>query len=89
MPFIFISTTYVDESMTVPWEGNDYTNGRISSFNDIAQRLCEKYGAEFVDVKGMDNSMLSDGLHPNNKGYEHMFKIILPKVKEIFPEIIS
>ncbi|HII72739.1 TPA: hypothetical protein HA265_08340 [Candidatus Woesearchaeota archaeon] len=75
--FLFAATP-VDESRTLPYEGNHYSNSRIQQFNSVMRDIA---GGDFLDlyaaVDGPDwNDMLDDGLHPSGEGYEKMFLVI-------------
>ena len=58
----------------------------IESHNNGLKKLCVKYSLPFLDPrdifkKGKLEELYVDGLHPNAKGYELMFKSIYSKLK--------
>jgi lysophospholipase L1-like esterase len=61
---------------------------RIESHNKGLKKLCLKYNLPFLDPrdifkrKSLEKYYI-DGLHPNSKGYELMFKTIYSKLKEL------
>ena len=78
---IFIGLTSVDESITIDYEGTIFTNEKVKEFNDKIRELCQKNNIPFFDMfkefsKLNYKSLLADGLHPNSKGYEEMYKLI-------------
>lgn len=80
----FIGLTPIDDSKTspVPWNKDIvYRNEFIREYNQLAGKVCEKEGAEFIEIleKWSGNnlgSFLSDGLHPNGEGHKKIFEIV-------------
>jgi len=73
----FIGLVPVDESKTNPYEETYFLNERIALFNSIIEKQCNKENIPFLDLykewsKEKCQNLLSDGLHPNAKGYEKM-----------------
>jgi len=78
---VFIGLTPVDESLTSPYETTYFFNKRIEKFNKIIKEGCSESKTLFLDIfneiKPMDYpALLDDGVHPNEKGYEEIYKII-------------
>lgn len=81
---VFCGLTPVDDSKLdpVPWDTHiSYKNEYIKRFDKIIKEVCEKEKVIFVDV--FENFMeedykrfLFDGLHPDSKGHEKIFKLI-------------
>ena len=76
----FIGIPPVDEKITMPWEEQYYfTNERVKLFNDIIKEVCEKENISFLDIFSLmlqnnHSKLLVDGIHPNSKGYDFIFK---------------
>jgi lysophospholipase L1-like esterase len=84
---VFLGLPPIDESRTLPFEETSFTLERVKLFNNIIKEKCEREAVEFLDVftlmsKEDYSSLLADGLHPNSKGYDFMFKIIKNFLKE-------
>jgi lysophospholipase L1-like esterase len=65
---IFIGLTQVDERAK-NYEGTSFSNDRIAKYNEIIK----KQDVMFIE---MPKVSLDDGLHPDSKGYDKMYKII-------------
>jgi acyl-CoA thioesterase I len=77
---VFISTLPVDDSKS-PVGGLYFTNKKQEEYNDIVKECCEKEKVLFLDlysdwIKIDYLELLVDGIHPNDKGYELMYKQI-------------
>ena len=83
---ILISITPVDETKTIPipWLPTLFhTNENVKKYNDKLEIITNKNGVHYCDITGLLNTEdLEDGLHPNAKGHEKIFK----KIKEFFAE---
>jgi lysophospholipase L1-like esterase len=82
---IFVGFKNCDETKTmpVPWEDIYYTNENIQKYNVIMKKLCDKNNIPFLDLWGLlNNSDLSDGVHPNATGHQKIFE----KVKDFLIE---
>jgi len=81
---IFIGLTRVDETkmMPTPWDaGSYYDNQSIEKYDAIVKEFCEKNGLNYISMKGVtETADLEDGLHPNSKGHEKMFRTVLGAV---------
>jgi len=78
---LFIGLTPVDESITSDYEDTIFSNERIKQFNDKIKELCNKNNLPFFDMfqefyKLNYQELLDDGVHPNSRGYEEMYKLI-------------
>lgn len=72
---VFVGLTNVDEK----GKYNSYKNSEIKKYNESIKKICQKEGLLFLDLFGsIKNEELFDGLHPNSKGHEKIFK----KVKD-------
>lgn len=86
---IFVGLTPVDESLTkpIPWEIEiHYTNEEITKYNNAIKQICESEKLKFIDIfsdfeKNNYKEMLSDGLHPNERGHEWMANKIAQEIK--------
>jgi len=80
---VFVGLTPVNEKKTSPKGGIIcYENKYIEEYNKIIKLTCEANGLLFIDVLGefekVDYYKLldEDGLHPNSKGHQKIFKIV-------------
>jgi lysophospholipase L1-like esterase len=81
---IFLGLFPADESRTSPvgWNANvSYTNKNLEQYNTIIKEFCKEKGLDFVDIfKPFHNKtyreLLSDGLHPNAKGHQKIYKLV-------------
>jgi len=81
---VFIGLTPVNEeqTLTVPWYHDDYyKNNWIKEYNEVMKSAAKEKGAHFLGLfdklsekRYFEN--LVDGLHPNSKGHERLFRII-------------
>ena len=76
-----IGLTPVDESLTMDYQGQRYTNERIKEYNYILKQTCIKKNIPFFDIftvfLNLDYKyLLDDGIHPNKEGYTIMFEYI-------------
>lgn len=86
---IFVGLTPVDESLTNPFPGSStgksYKDEFVKSYDQALQEFCEQNNVDYiklldqVDIK----KDLEDGLHPNSKGHQKMFEIIINYLQEI------
>ena len=77
---IFIGLPKVDESkvMPIPWRTEaSYNNKNILKYNQAIKKICKEYKLQFIEINHiLDNSDLSDGIHPNTKGHTKLFEEI-------------
>jgi lysophospholipase L1-like esterase len=83
----FVDLAPVDEDRTNPFAGSStgkcYTNERIDKFNEVLHSFCSDNNLTLIKInetfKQQDyNSLLMDGLHPNDKGHKLIFENVLP-----------
>ena len=81
-PFVVIvGLTPVDEEFTTPFEGTYLTNHRIREYDEILKKSAKTNNVHYVNLfdalsKLNYTKLLADGVHPTEKGYEEMYKII-------------
>lgn len=81
---VFMGTGMVDESKTVliHWDKNMYyKNEYLKQYNEIIKSVCKENKIGFIEIfiefeKVDYKNLLEDGLHPNSKGHEKIFKIV-------------
>jgi acyl-CoA thioesterase I len=78
---VVIGLTPVDESITNPFEDTYFINENVVKYNEILKDVSSDERVLFIDLFSKINKLdyrklLSDGIHPNKKGYEEMYKII-------------
>jgi lysophospholipase L1-like esterase len=79
---VFLEECPVDEKLTrpVPWNRECfYENKKIAAFNKMLKQVAKKEGADVIKIfdawkKKNYRKMLADGIHPNDKGHEDIFK---------------
>jgi lysophospholipase L1-like esterase len=86
---VFVGLTPVDETKTVPipWKTErSYLNKSVIEYNAILKEFSKANGTCFVDVYrpfGKNPlSLLSDGLHPNSKGHQRIYKAVMKALKK-------
>jgi len=81
---VFVGISPVDESKVdpTPWRIEwSYLNEHIKMYNKTIESLCKKNNVNFIDVlsvleKLSLDSILADGIHPNNAGHKKIFEIV-------------
>jgi acyl-CoA thioesterase-1 len=71
-----------EQALEVPWYRDDYYRNKwINEYNEILRAVAKEKGAHFLelleklnDKRYFDN--LVDGIHPNAKGHEWLFRIV-------------
>ncbi len=59
-----------------------YYNSRIKVYNSALESLAKNEGLQFVEIfntmakSGIEDKLIDDGLHPNDKGYEYMLETV-------------
>lgn len=87
---VFVGLTPVDEKRTDPlyWETQAYyKNEFIKRYDTEIKDYCQKEGIYFIEIfeklfKMEVESLMEDGIHPNQKGYQVIFEIISQFLKE-------
>ena len=82
---ILLGLTPVNEDLVFPFENTYFSNRKIIEYSKIIEETCKVNKAFYIDLykeltKKKPNSLLLDGLHPNSKGYEAIFKILKSKL---------
>lgn len=82
--FIGLTQTNEEKSCPIPWNDNSYYYNRFQKeYNEVLKEICKEENVGFVEVITnfenaiADNLLDSDGLHPNDKGHEIIFKKLL------------
>ncbi len=78
---VVVGLTPVDEALTNPYESTTFTNERIKEFDSVLKVSAKMAKVDYIYLfdkifEMKYERLLADGLHPNKKGYEKMFKII-------------
>ncbi|HIH24447.1 TPA: hypothetical protein HA251_05415 [Candidatus Woesearchaeota archaeon] len=89
-----VGLTPIDESLTVPYEETVFRNERIALFNDLLRKCSGREHVPFLDMfakmsAAKYRSMIDDGLHPNERGYDFMYAQVMRFIKQnkLFPEL--
>jgi lysophospholipase L1-like esterase len=89
---IFVGSSACNEAHTTPvaWGEYRYTNQAIKQYEQAMSEVASEHGVPFIPVfdKFFDEltrneSLLPDGLHPNNAGHELLFEIVLPELNQL------
>jgi len=68
---IFTGLMKVDEKLTTPWKEDMYwTNKQIEKYSAVIEKEAE----EFIPMDMITMKDLDDGMHPNTKGHEKIYK---------------
>ena len=78
---VIVGLTPVDENKTNPFEDTYFTNNRVQEYDVILQHCARAAKIGHVNLFELISEcnykkLLVDGVHPNKKGYEKMYKII-------------
>ncbi|MFH1631200.1 MAG: GDSL-type esterase/lipase family protein [Candidatus Aenigmatarchaeota archaeon] len=78
---IVVGLTPVDENKTNPLEDRYLINDRIVQYDEILKTSTKVNKTYFIDIhrsfiKLEYRKLLIDGLHPNKRGYDEMYRII-------------
>jgi len=82
----FVGLTLINEEITFPFEETYFSNKIIEKYNSTIKDCCKKNKEGFIDLfedmsKKDYKKVLSDGLHPNSKGYDFIFNKVKKRVK--------
>lgn len=81
---LFIGLTHVDETKTMPvsWDKDIcYINNRILKYDEKLKEICLKRKINYLEAYNLlTKEELSDGLHPNEQGYEKLYQKIKEKI---------
>jgi acyl-CoA thioesterase I len=86
----FLEECPVDEKMTRPVSWNKecfYENKKIVAFNKLLNKITKEEGVDVIKIFGEwkkinYRKMLADGIHPNDKGHEYIFKRVRDFIKK-------
>ncbi len=90
---LFVGLTNVEESKLMPWNGKTgkecYSNQEIKKYDGALEEFCKKHSITFIPMQNVLDIKedLFDGLHPNAKGHEKIFKKVLPVVEKIIKKL--
>ena len=78
---VVVGLTPVDEDITNPFEDTYFTNTRIQEYDEILKNSARNNKIQYVNlfntISKLDyKKLLVDGVHPNKRGYEEIYKII-------------
>ena len=73
----------IEERLTpVPWSPNEsYYEAEVERYDNIIKKVCKQKGVDFIDLfketsKYAFKKYIDDGVHPNPKGHEIIFKTV-------------
>lgn len=79
---LFVGLFPVDDTKTLNWKPDrTYNNKSVQEYNVILSNFCKENKLAFVDIfkpfYGKSHEvLLSDGLHPNSKGHQKIYKLV-------------
>ena len=79
---VFVGLTRVNENLTIPliWNNDEmFRNEDVKQYNDELKKICSKEKIKFINVIDLlsnEDLDATDGIHPNFKGHEKIFKYI-------------
>ncbi len=78
---VVVGLTPVDESITNPFEDTYFSNNQIKEYDGILKKSAQNNKIHYINLfnailKLKYKRLLVDGVHPNKKGYEAIYKII-------------
>jgi acyl-CoA thioesterase-1 len=89
---VFVGFAACDEARTTPvfWDDHHYTNKNIKQYEDAMKAVAKEDNVNFISVfdqfiSKLDDKegLLPDGLHPSDAGHELIYKIVMPKLREL------
>lgn len=77
-----VGITNLGGEEVLDWEeGKNYSLHRIQEYNSCLKELSEKFNCTFIDVEDvLSDEDLTDGLHPNSRGYKKLAERIISKI---------
>ena len=83
---IVISPLYREDEDQEFDAGKPYYRGSLPVIREVMKELCNKYGFDYFDIKDIvgkaeKNPLLTDGLHPNDKGHKLLANLIASYIK--------
>lgn len=83
---LILGAKKVNESLTnpVPWNKNaHYTNANIKKYDDTLKEIAKNNKISYLSLFSLlTDSDLYDGLHPNSRGHEKVFKAVKDFLEE-------
>ena len=78
---VFLGFKPIDESKTNPVEWDktvSYTNEKMQEYHNKLKEIVEKQGLGYIEMSNVlnINQDLEDGLHPNAKGHQKIYKAV-------------
>lgn len=88
---LFVGFPSCDESRSNPvaWRDTGYTNERLGAFEQELVKFCHKQGVPIVKVfetfkeHDQKESLIFDGVHPNDTGHELIFNLVKPELEKL------
>ncbi len=84
---ICLGLTRVDESLVdpIPWNTLvSYDNKSVEKYDSAIKKIAEKNKAEYICLFDLlEKKDLDDGLHPNSKGHQKLYKEIKKQIKKL------
>ena len=88
---LFVGLASCDEQKSNPvaWGDTGYTNERIWEFEQALRSFCEKNNVPMVKVfetfkeKNKKQSLIADGIHPNDTGHELITSLVRPELEKL------
>ena len=86
---VYIGLTPVDEKRVNPWRNNlFFLNKNIKKYDETIEKVCHSENIQFIKLRNQLNSskylnQLHDGLHPNARGHQLIFKIVKENIIKI------
>jgi len=89
---IILGYPYHNEEKTFPktnpftGEKSYFSNKRTELFNIELEKICADKKIKFLNIKidendWIENYLYDDGLHPNQKGHDHVFELLKEQIK--------
>jgi acyl-CoA thioesterase-1 len=65
-------------------EACGYTNIELQAINEIIGSVCAETSVDVIDLHGLlgDSDVVADGVHPNSRGHELLFRHVLAALTE-------
>jgi len=78
---VIVGLTPVNEDFTNPFENTYFSNDLIREYDEILRKSAQKNKNHYINLFNTISrlnykKLLVDGIHPNKKGYEEIYKII-------------
>ena len=78
---VVVGLTPADKDITNPFEDTYFTNDQIKKYDEILKKSARTNKIHHINLfdpisKLNYKKLLTDGLHPNKKGYNEMYKVI-------------